>query len=81
MDFVEAFDLAAHDILVKKFVLYRINRTHIRWLKNQPCHISSFMRSAIARIVQCLFNEQGLSSASQFVYNAGKPLRTRFLST
>lgn len=34
LDYFKAFDLATHDILVKKFVLYGINRTHIRWLKN-----------------------------------------------
>lgn len=34
LDFFRAFDLATYDILVKKFILYGINRTHIRWLKN-----------------------------------------------
>lgn len=40
-----------------------------------------FLWSFIARIVQCLFKEYNFSSASEFVYDAGKPLRIRFLST
>lgn len=34
LGFFKAFDLATDDILVKKFILCGINRTHIRWLKN-----------------------------------------------
>lgn len=33
-DFCSAFDLIAHDVLIKKLAVYNINRAHIRRIKN-----------------------------------------------
>lgn len=33
-DFCKAFDLVQHDSLIKKSVLYSINKAHVKWIKN-----------------------------------------------